>query len=223
MNSTATPDSLELLDLTEQPLHLVGGQRRGRLVHDQHAHVLRHRLGDLDRLLLADRQRARGCRRIEGDVEPGEDLGGVALHPAPVDDSTTITMSDEDVLGDGEVGEDERFLVDRDDPLSLGVGGRRHHGRFAVDEDLTTVGMVEPGDDLDQRRLPCAVLAEQRVDLAGVQLDLRVVERQRAAEALGHLPCDEHRGAPERVRRSATSDPPSNAWSNASTFLKRFI
>ena len=34
------------------------GQRRGRLVHDQDAGVERQRLGDLDHLLLGDRQRA---------------------------------------------------------------------------------------------------------------------------------------------------------------------
>ena len=42
----------ELLDLREQSRDLVRRQGGRRLVHDQHADVLRHRLGDLDRLLL---------------------------------------------------------------------------------------------------------------------------------------------------------------------------
>ena len=42
--------------LPEQPLHLMRRQRRGRFVHDEDPDVARHRLGDLDRLLGADRQ-----------------------------------------------------------------------------------------------------------------------------------------------------------------------
>ena len=40
----------------EQDLRLPLGQRGGRLVQDQHAAIERQRLGDLDQLLLGDRE-----------------------------------------------------------------------------------------------------------------------------------------------------------------------
>ena len=47
----------------EQDLRLALGQRGGRLVEDQHAAVERQRLGDLDQLLLRDRERRAPARR----------------------------------------------------------------------------------------------------------------------------------------------------------------
>ncbi len=65
-------------DDREQPLDLVGGQRRGRLVEDQHARLDRERLGDLDQLLVRHRQAA--DRRA--DVEPDVELLEQRLRPA---------------------------------------------------------------------------------------------------------------------------------------------
>ena len=47
---------LEVGDDAKQDLDLRRAERRGRLVHDEDARVARHRLGDLDQLLLADHQ-----------------------------------------------------------------------------------------------------------------------------------------------------------------------
>ena len=55
--------------LVEQSVDLMGRQRGGRLVHDQHPGVERDRLGDLHRLLGADRQRVRRRPGIDVDVE----------------------------------------------------------------------------------------------------------------------------------------------------------
>ena len=80
-------------------------------------------------------------------------------------------MADEDVLGDRQVGEDHRLLVDGGDAEALrvlrGLAGR---DRRPVDADLAAVLLLDAGHDLDQRRLAGAVLAEQRVDLAAMQL-----------------------------------------------------
>jgi len=49
-------DSLiaQLADSAKQLVDLRLGQRRGRLIHDQHLGVERERLGDLHHLLLGD-------------------------------------------------------------------------------------------------------------------------------------------------------------------------
>ena len=51
-----------------------------------------------------------------------------------------VAVADEDVLGDREVGEDQRLLVDRHDAVPLGIGGRADVDRLAIHEDLTAVG-----------------------------------------------------------------------------------
>ena len=171
MNSTAAPLRAQGLDDVEQPLDLDRGQRGGRLVHDQHPRVERQRLGDLDDLLVGDRQPAGGAGRVQGDAETGEDRAGVALHRPPVDAPPTAERlaADEDVLGDGEVGEQRRLLVDDRDAGGLGRRpGRENSTGAAVDGERAAVGPVHPAEDLDQRRLAGAVLAEQRVRLAGV-------------------------------------------------------
>ena len=53
----------------EQPLDLEPGERRGGLVHDQHARVEAERLGDLDQLLVGDREAAHGLLGVELDAE----------------------------------------------------------------------------------------------------------------------------------------------------------
>ena len=72
----------------------------------------------------------------------------------------------------------------------------QHAGRV-VPAELYAAGIqrVDAGEDLDQRGLACAVLAEQRQDLAGAELEVNVIERERAPEALGDAPEFQHRCA----------------------------
>jgi hypothetical protein len=91
----------------------------------------------------------------------------------------------EHVLGDRQVGEDQRLLVDGDDAVALRLGGGVDVRRLPVDRHLSVIGTVETGHDLDERRLAGAVLAEQRMHLSAVQGDVRFVERERSPEALG--------------------------------------
>ena len=62
---------------------------------------------------------------------------------------------------------------------------RRRVDDAAAQADLAGVGAMDAGEDLDQRRLAGAVLAEQRMHLAGADVEVDSVERQRAGEALG--------------------------------------
>ena len=69
----------------EEPLDLVGRQRRGRLVEDQHPGLDREGLGDLDQLLVRHRQAPDRGADVELDVELGEQRLGLPAHAAPVD------------------------------------------------------------------------------------------------------------------------------------------
>jgi len=107
-------------------------------------------------------------------------------------------MAEEDVLGHGELGEEQQLLIDgrdaafgrlaRGDGLQLGV----------ADADRAAVGRVDAGDDLDQRRLAGAVLAEQRMHLAGVHVEVDVAQHPDAGEGL--------RDAAERQRPARRSE-----------------
>ncbi len=72
-------------------------------------------------------------------------------HLAAVDDPAPIAVSDEDVLRDGEVGEDHGLLVDGRYGVGLGVKGASDVDLLAVDEDVADVGLDDAGHDLDQR------------------------------------------------------------------------
>ena len=89
----------------------------------------------------------------------------------------------EDVLGDGQILEDRRLLVHGDDAqpvcgLRVGDPPRR-----ALDRDLALVGLDDPGQDLDERRLAGAVLADERVDGAGTDREAHLGDCLDAAVA----------------------------------------
>ena len=56
--------------------------------------------------------------------------------------------------------------------------------RFTPEPEFAGVGGIGAGDDVDQRRLARAVLAEQDVDLAGPKVEVDAVERDHAGEEL---------------------------------------
>ena len=64
------------------------------------------------------------------------------------------------------------------------------------------IGPVDARDDLDQRRLAGAVLAQQRVDLAGMDVEADAVQRPHAGKRLAQAVDREHRCA---AAASATS------------------
>jgi len=59
--------------------------------------------------------------------------------------------------------------------------------RLADPEDLPGVGGVDPRDALDEHRLACAVVAHERGDLSGRDLEIDVHERVHGAEALADV------------------------------------
>ena len=58
---------------------------------------------------------------------------------------------------------------------------------LAVDKDLARIRLVGAGEDLDQRRFSCAVMAEQADHLAGTQIDGDAVHGLDAAEGDGDV------------------------------------
>ena len=175
-------------DDREQPVDLVRRQRRGGLVEDEHAGLDRERLRDLDQLLVGHREPADGRLDVEPDVQLLEQRLRLAPHLAPVDGPQRACrrVADVHVLGHAEVREQARLLVDHRDPERPGLRRAGDHGRLAVDADRARVRLVDAGQDLDQGALARAVLPDQRVDLAGPQVERHVGQGLGRRERLGH-------------------------------------
>ena len=169
----------------EQLSDLVGRQGSRGLVHDEHTHVERQGLDDLDGLLLSQGQAPSGLHHVHVDVQPGKDLLCLLAHLAAIDEAPPVTVADEDVLGDGQVGKDHRFLIDGRHGVGLRVEGAADVDGLPVDEDVADIGLDDAGHDLDQGGLARAILAQERIDLAGHQLERDIVEGLDLTEALG--------------------------------------
>jgi hypothetical protein len=111
---------------------------------------------------------------------PGVEPALVEEQPGPA-----RLAPDEDVLRDREVGHQVELLVDDADPELLGVLGTVDGHPLPVEEELALVGRVDAGQQLHQRGLAGAVLADQRQHLAAAQVEVHVLERLDAGEALG--------------------------------------
>jgi hypothetical protein len=94
-------------------------------------------------------------------------------------------VAEVDVLGDRQPVDDVELLVHGGDAEAECRGRRRDGGGLALPDDLAAVGLVRAGQDLDQGRLPRAVLAEDAVDLARKHLEIDAAECGDADERLG--------------------------------------
>ena len=73
---------------------------------------------------------------------------------------------DRDVLGDRQVAEERRLLIDRGDAQVARGLGVEVRDRLVLDLDRARVGNMGAGDHLDQRRLARSVFADQGVNFA---------------------------------------------------------
>jgi hypothetical protein len=187
----------------EQPLDLDPAQRGGRLVHDQDPGVERDGLGDLDDLLVRDREAQRLAPRVDVHPEAGEESLRLGVHRAAVDAPAGPEQltAHEDVLGDREVGEERRLLVDHRDAGGLRLRGAREVGGLAVEQHLAGVQAVHAGHDLDQGGLAGAVLPDERVDRPALDDEGARPQREDRPEGLAHVPQLQARGARHAVLR----------------------
>ena len=164
------------------------GQARGRLVEDHEARIEAQRLGDLDHLLLGERQARHRRRRREGRAQPVE----IGLHGGAqlfgVDELEEAALSrlaaDVDVGADVEIVEEIELLMDEGDARAhRAANGQRRIGR-AIDLDGAAVGRDDAAEDLHQGRFAGAVLADEADDLAGANLQAEIGERHHAGIGL---------------------------------------
>ena len=143
--------------------------------------------------------------RVDVQVQLGQQLPGLVVHLRPVQGDPALDFAaQEDVFGDGQVGDLVELLVDGGDAGDLRLAGRGEVDRLALEDHLAGVALVDAGQDLHQGGLAGAVLADQGVDLALADVEVDVGERQHAGEALGD-PTHLEEELPILVRRSRRS------------------
>ena len=204
MKTMLRPLARDAAQHLEQPLHLGRRQRRGRLVEDDDAGAREQHAGELDQLLQADRQRAHAGARIDVDAEAGEMLAGAArpcARQSTMPSRGDRLLAEKDVLGDREVGND------RSAP-GAPCRCRRpaHRAPSGSAPRVPSIVMrpsilrVNAGDDLHQRRLAGAVLADQAVDLAAAQREVDVAAAPRRRRTTWRCP-DSHERRRSVARR----------------------
>jgi hypothetical protein len=106
---------------------------------------------------------------------------------APTHDAARVRLPpDEDVLFDREVRHQIELLVDNRNPEALGVAWITDRHRDAVDQNLSLIRRVDPGQDFHQCALAGAVLADQPEHLAGVDMQAHILERDDSRKGLRH-------------------------------------
>ncbi len=180
------PGCLELAHDLHQLVGLLRGEDRGGLVEDEHPGVAGERLDDLDPLLDADGELLDQRVGIDVESEPSRDLAHALAGRADVQQSARASrlVSEHDVLGHAEDGDEHEVLVHHADAGAHRVAGTLEVLHLAVEKDGSLFCRVQAVEDVHERRLACAVLAEQTVDLSGLHHEIDVVVGDETAEPL---------------------------------------
>ena len=114
-----------------------------------------------------------------------DDLDRPAVHRRSIEEAALGQFSAEkQILFHGEIGHETEFLehrADADEPRRM---WRQMTDVLALELEVAGVGRVGSGDDVDERGLACAVLAEENMDLATAKLEIDAVQRHHAGEIL---------------------------------------
>jgi hypothetical protein len=167
----------EFVDDSEQPSGLPARQARRRFVENQDARLSRQRLRDLDELALRDPKRPAQGRRI--DVEPNarKPRRAVRPHLRAVEESEARRLAAEiDRPRDIEIlREVELLMHQRDAGLARSAHAVKRNlaqGAGCIrDRKRPLARLHDAGEDLEKRRLPSAILADDSKHLAATDVE----------------------------------------------------
>ncbi len=176
---------LQPADQREQLGRLRPGEIGGGLVEDQELRPAQGGPRGGHQLLLADGERAQHDARRDAEAEVVEHTLRLALHAPLVQDAEAgVLVAEEQVGRDRQVRAQHDFLVHRVDAEIHRVVGPAELDDAALPDDLAARFQVHAGQQLDERGLACAVLADDGVDLPRLEGEVDMLQRVRAGEAL---------------------------------------
>ena len=179
-------------------------ERAERLVEQQHARLHRERARERDALALPAGELGRHAPREPLELDQVEQLVHARLDLRLLRAARAVlhAQAEGDVLEHVHVSEQRVVLEHEADPA---VARAARGGVLAVERDRARVGVLEPGDQAQQGRLARARRAEQRDELAGLDVQRHVAQRGEVAEALPDLAdFDAHGFVSRRICHSST-------------------
>ena len=183
----------EILDELDDETRLARAHGCERLVEQQDLRRRPYGSRDRDRLPLAAGELLGlgvDVRHAHADVV--EVLARELAHRSLVEEAERAhprqLVAQEQVLVDGQLRDQREVLVDGLDPVRAGVLDRVEADALAADEHVAAVLLVEPAQDLDERALAGAVVADEPEHLALAQDEVDAAEDDERAEPLRHAP-----------------------------------
>ncbi len=164
----------------------------------------RHALGDLNQLLLRERQRADSVARRNVGLDFLQDRGRAPLGRAAVDEPEDLRArlpAEEHVFRDGELGYEAELLVDQGEPELTRAPRRLDPFRRAVDIDVAGIVGIAPREHPHEGGLAGPVFADDSVNLTAADVQIDPANRVRAKKSLADL--DHADRLPSPDRRSA--------------------
>ncbi len=160
-------------------------ERGRRFVHHDDARGTREHFGDLDELLLPDREIGDGNLEGHSQAEFVEDRGRTPRRGGCVEETASRRLgAQRDVRNRTELRDERKLLVDHADSELLRALGRIDRNRRTIDEDLARVGTQRAGKDFHQGRFTGAVLTDQNEHFAAAQRERHVGESAHAGKTL---------------------------------------
>ena len=178
----------QAFDHGEKPLRIHLREAARRLVHDEQLRLAHERAGDFHELLLRDGQGVdrRGEREV-GVVELLQCAAGEIATPGAVQPAEARGLfTEQNVFLHAQVGREVELLVNHRDAALARVQRVRRAERLAIERDASGVGLIRAGEDFHQRAFARAVLADERVRLAGCDGQCDAPQRVRGTEGLAH-------------------------------------
>jgi hypothetical protein len=128
---------------------------------------------------------------VDVDVETAKQMLGHSMHLGMIHEihkpeAPHRLAPNPNVFGHGHVRHQVQFLVNHGDSRIQGGERRREFHRFALQANFAGVRLIDPGDDLHQRRFAGAIFTHQGVDGPRADLQLDSVERDDTREGFPH-------------------------------------
>ena len=175
--------------LREQPGRLRWAEGSRGFVEDEQLRLGGERLQNCDELARRDRQLVDRCVGVDASQrEPLKSLEGPGPQALAIDRAKAghrLTV-EEDILGHRKVGDEGQLLEDDCYPGGSGRTGVGRPKGLATEDDLPSVRRHGSGDDLYERRLTGAVLADQGMDFTWADVEADFPQSSDATERLAY-------------------------------------
>ena len=176
---------LEVANDLEEPAHFARRQGGGGLVHDDDPRVAGQGPGDLDELLLRGGEPRTGSVEVDRHAELAEEIRcPTAFLAACHEARPRRLLPKEDVFSGREFWNQIELLVDHGDAGRAGLLRRAKRDFHTVHLEHAGIGAMGSPENLHERALPRAVLAQQREHLAGMHVEIHPTQSLHAGKRL---------------------------------------